>query len=70
MTTFKKDQKYTYVGGIENDGSLPSDNAVIQIISARGKFVKYLILEGQSPEKSKEQFSKNSQMAEKLVLLQ
>jgi hypothetical protein len=68
--TFKKNQRYTYAGGVTEDETLPSENAVIQIISARGKFVKYAIMHGKPPANGKEEFTRDSQMAEKLVLLQ
>lgn len=63
----RKNQKFVFNGISIMDNSVPSLNAVIQILSARGKKILYCVMHGQEPTNSNCHFWKDSEMAKNLT---
>lgn len=63
----RKNQKFVFNGISIMDNSVPSLNAVIQILSARGKKILYCVMHGQEPTNNECYFYKDSEMANKLT---
>lgn len=66
----RKNQKFVFNGIPTMDNSVPSINAVIQILSARGKKVLYCVMHGTEPTNSDCYFYKNSEIANNLIQIQ
>lgn len=67
--TFKKGQHYKFKGIKTMDSSVPSKGAVIEVYP-KSKKIDYLMVSGTEPTSGIREFTKDSEMAEALTLIE
>jgi len=71
---FKKGQVYKVLGTLENDGSIPSKDSLIEIgevkKSQHRTKINYEVLEGETPKDGNKNFFSDSELANDLELIE
>lgn len=67
--TFKKGQHYKFKGIKTMDSSVPEKGSVIEVYP-KSKKVDYLMVSGKEPQSGVREFTKDSEMAENLQLIE
>jgi hypothetical protein len=63
---FRKNKRFQFVGNVFQDGTIPSENSVIQITKKAKSKIHYAMNDGTGPEHQTLFFTLDSEMAQNL----